>query len=71
MKSIKAQATTFAILGLVIVTLTVTLVYFREEIFSGIGKQALQEQPTIEAIENVRSFTQDCIEESLNVGTDI
>ncbi len=71
MKSIKAQATTFAILGLVIVTLAITLVYFREEIFSGIGKQALQEQPTIAAIENVRSFTQNCIEESLIIGTNI
>ncbi len=71
MISNKAQATAFIIFGIVIASIVVVAVYFRAELFAGIGKESLKEQPTIAEIENVRSFTQECIESSLAAGTNL
>ena len=65
----KAQATAFIILGIVIVSMVVTGFYFREQIFNSLNKDTLADQPTISQIEKVRSFTTDCLQETLTSGT--
>jgi hypothetical protein len=65
----KAQATAFIIAGIVIVSMIFTGVYFREQIFNSLTKDTLAEQPTISQIEKVKSFTKDCLQESLDDGT--
>ncbi len=65
----KAQATAFIIMGIVIISMIFTGVYFREQIFNSLKKETLSEQPTISQIEKVRSFTNDCIQEVLDDGT--
>lgn len=65
----KGQATAFIIAGIVILAAVLTGVYFREQIFNSLKKETLSEQPTISQIEKVRSFTNDCLQESLDDGT--
>ncbi|MDP3917343.1 MAG: hypothetical protein Q8Q42_03580 [Nanoarchaeota archaeon] len=67
----KAQATMFVIFGLIIITLLFTAYYFRAEIISSFEKKTLEEQPIISQISLVKTYTEDCITESLNEGINI
>ena len=71
MTSKKAQATAFTILGLIMLSLVLTFVYFKAEIFDAFGEKALAEEPAIEQIKNVRDFTQDCMDEAITKGVNL
>ncbi len=64
----RGQATTFVILGLVIASIVITGIYFREEIFSNLGKKPLSEQPLSTQIGKVQSYAQSCLSETLEEG---
>jgi hypothetical protein len=64
----KAQATAFMILGLIIISSAILVYYFRAEIFEGLGNQILKEEPISEQIQKVKTYTSECIEETLEEG---
>ena len=68
MISKKGQATTFVILGIVMLSTVITFVYFKTEILDAIGKKTLIEEPTTEQIKNLKQYTQSCMKDSIETG---
>jgi hypothetical protein len=61
----KSQATMFIIFGLIIVSLTLVLFYFKAEIFSKMESKTQIEEPVNQQIGRVQSYTLECMSESL------
>ena len=64
----KAQATAFVLFGLIILGFVILIYSFRAEIFDALGKRALLEEPISEQIEKVKTYTTECLEETLEEG---